>query len=342
VQNIRRGSDINPDMVALYPWPEEALFQGALRGEEGLAEVIGQRARTDIAAEQPILDSMVVPNLSDLASVGSDLAALLPVGTRAVAVPVDRLTTVAYGIQPGDRVDIIVSMLFLDIDEEFQSQLPNSVTLINITRDEESGTITLSPGGQVDGRFESIPLPPNPANQTSWPAVLGPSEQPRPRLLTQLTIQDALVMGLGNFPRNGRLFGEPTPLPIVTDEEQLDQATTQDVEQAAQANSQALDTIESELIRPDIITLAVTPQDAVMLTYLVEARVPITFALRAATDTSAAPTVPVTLQYILDTYNIEPPELLDVSIEPAIRSIRQLLAGQQITLGSDPLSGQTP
>jgi hypothetical protein len=34
--------------------------------------------------------------------------------------------------------------------------------------------------------------------------------------------------------------------------------------------------------------------------------------------------------------------LLDVSIEPAIRSIRQLLAGQQITLGSDPLSGQTP
>jgi len=39
----------------------------------------------------------------------------------AVSIPIDRITDIAYAVQDGDRVDIIMSMLFVDVDEIFQS-----------------------------------------------------------------------------------------------------------------------------------------------------------------------------------------------------------------------------
>ena len=51
--------------------------------------------------------------------------------------------------------------------------------------------------------------------------------------------------------------------------------------------------------------LGVSPQDAVVLTWMMEARLPITFALRSATSTSQVPTDPVNLQYITETFRID-------------------------------------
>jgi hypothetical protein len=86
--------------------------------------------------------------------------------------------------------------------------------------------------------------------------------------------------------------------------------------------------------RPDIITLGVTPQDAVILSYFVEAKLPITFLLRSATDTSQVPTEAVTLDFIMNSFRIEAPGKRSFAIEPAITSIRQLLASQEIKLRS--------
>lgn len=328
VQNISRGAVIPPDAIALFPWPETSLPTNAFTGIEGLDTIIGTRARTDIFTEQPILASMIVEDLSELASVGSDLAASIPSGLVAVAVPVDRLTSVAYGIQRGDRVDIIISALFVDIDEEFQTILPNDTQLVSIGYDPESGSVTLNVGEAVQGRFESIAIPGvslgDGRTLNSWPAVIGPQEAARPRLATQRTIQDALVMGLGDFPADGRLFGDvPTPTPL--------EALPTPI--PAQGTTAVPPT---SVPRPDIVTLAVTPQDAVMLTYLIETRIPITFALRSASDTSQAPTVPVTLDYVLTTYGIRIPDKLTYSLQPAIRSIRQLVGGSVIQLDSQP------
>lgn len=325
VQNLSRGSLIPPDAIALFPWPEQSLPVNAITD---LETVIGTRARTDIYTEQPILASMIIEDLSELASVGSDLAASIPSGLVAVAVPVDRLTSVAYGIQRGDRVDIIISALFVDIDEEFQTILPNDTRLVSIAYDAESGSVTLSVGEPVQGRFESIAIPGvslgDGRTLNSWPAVIGPQEAPRPRLATQRTIQDALVMGLGDFPLDGRLFGDvATPTPV-------DALPTPVPAQGATAVP------ATAIPRPDIVTLAVTPQDAVMLTYLIETRIPITFALRSASDTSQSPTVPVTLDYVLTTYGIQIPDKLTYSLQPAIRSIRQLVGGETIQLDTQP------
>lgn len=329
VQNISRGALIRPEAVALRPWPLEAVpFNGVM----GVEDVIGMRARTDIYVEQPILTSMVVPGLDDLASVGSDVSAIIPSGRVAIAVPMDRLTSVARGIQPGDYVDIIVSMLFVDIDDEFQSALPNTVNTLNIVAD-ENGNLILAPGPDLDGRFESERIPYPVFSVTTytaqqipvdWPVIVGPSEAPRPRLVTQSTIKSALVLWVGDFPPNGRLFQDSTPTP----------EPSPTAEGPAQPAAQAGTAVATPLVTvPDLVTLAVTAQEAVMLTYMMEAHIPITFALRSASDTSQIQTESVTLDYIMSAYNISVPVRQGFGLEPAIRSIRQVILESTIQIG---------
>jgi pilus assembly protein CpaB len=251
---------------------------------------------------------MVVDNLTDLARVGSDAAAVLPTGLVAVAIPIDRLTSVGYAIQDGDRVDLIISLLYVDVDEEFQSRIPSKFTLFTINPEDQTLTLQAPIQGRPDSSAAFSPAR----------VIVGPSEQQRPRLVTQMTIQDALVVHVGTFPLDGRYIGvPPTPTPIPADNVGEEEGTPVPTPTPA---------------RPDIVTLAVTPQEAVIITWYVEARVPVTLALRSATDTAKLPTDDVTLEYIMGAYGIAPPPRLPYSIEPAIRSIRQLIAGEQISL----------
>lgn len=305
VQELPRGIVIPPNAVALRPWPQDAA---PLNGITSLEDVIGMRARTDIFREQPILSNMVVEDLTGAAHVGSDAAAVLPEGLRAVSIPVDRLTSIAYAPQDGDRVDLIVSMLFVDVDEAFQSIVPNQLTLFQVAED---GTITLQAG--IEGRLDSTSL---------GPVIVSPSERQRPRLVTQMTIQDALIIHMGNFPPDGRFIGvPPTPTPVPVEGEEDGGGTPPPPTPTPP--------------RPDIVTLGVTPQEAVVLTWLIEAKVPVTLALRSASDTARVGTSEVTLDYLMAQYGISLPGKRPFSIEPAITSIRQLVAGEEIQLGTN-------
>jgi hypothetical protein len=238
----------------------------------------------------------------------------------AVSIPIDRITSVAYAIQPGDRVDVMVSVLFVDVDPNFQSLEPNAFTFINPS-DNGDGTFSLnaSEAGAIAGAFDTRLVP----NLGSVPVIIVPSERQRPRLTTQRTVQDALVIWTGDFPLNGRIF-RPAPTPTPLPPTAAPGATA-----GATNTAPPAPTIPP---RPDIITVAVTPQDAVVLTWLVEAGIPITFALRSASSTSQVQTDPVSLDYIMTRFNIDVPEKFNYNIEPAIRSIRQLSVGNQIEL----------
>lgn len=309
IQELGRGQVIPPNGVALREWPAYAVPVSAITN---LEDVVGGIARTDIFREQPIQTNMVVENLGDLARTGSDAAAVLPSGLVAVSLPIDRLTSVGYAIQDGDRVDLIISLLYVDVDEEFQSRIPSAITLFTI--EPETNAITLEDG--IEGRPDSS------AAFAPARVIVGPSEQQRPRLVTQMTIQDALIIHVGTFPLDGRFIGvPPTPTPVPAEQ---------------QAEGDATPVPTPTPARPDIVTLAVTPQEAVVITYYVEAKIPVTLALRSATDTSRVPTDDVTLEYLMGTYGIELPPRLPYSIEPAIRSIRQLVAGEQISLQEAP------
>ncbi|GIK30304.1 MAG: Flp pilus assembly protein CpaB [Chloroflexi bacterium] len=317
VQKINRGQVITADVVGYRTWPEPYAPLSAITDIE---LVIGAISRYDIERESPVKTSDLTDNLADLGATGSDAAAVIPAGSRMVALPMDRLTSAAYALQPGDRVDIITSLLFVDIDEEFQSALPNDIRIISVEA-VENGGVRYNVLAPVDGRTDSLPVPLGNVGISQLPVIIAPSEDPRPRLVTQMTIQDALVVNVGDFPRNGRLFrassasapeAAPTPAP------------------APVGGTNATPTPLPP--RPDIVAIAVSPQEAVVLAYYVEAKIPITFALRPANETGIASVRQVDLDYIMDQYRIVLPRKLPYSIEPAIRSIRQLVASNTISL----------
>ncbi|MCS6836060.1 MAG: Flp pilus assembly protein CpaB [Anaerolineae bacterium] len=319
VQDIPRGVPIAANAIELVRVPEETAPFAAFSNIE---DVIGKIARTDIYREQVILSNLLVEDLQRLGNVGSDAAAVLPPNRVMIAVPIDRLTSVAYAIQPGDRVDVIASMLFVDVDTNFQSIEPNQFSLISVlpvTLEDGSRAVRIEPSTQVQGAFDSRLIP----NAGTFPVIVSPSEPPRPRLATQNIIQDALVVWLGDFPEDGRIFAPaPTPTPNVT--------PTPVVEGEAGADTPPPPpTIPP---RPDIISLGVTPQDAVVLTYLIESGIPLTFALRSAATTSLPQTNVVTLNYIMEQYRISVPEKFNYALQPAIRNIRSIQLSRTISL----------
>lgn len=325
VQSITRGSVIPPTALELRPWPVEALPYNHFKNIE---DVAGGIARTDIYVEQPILTSLVVRSLQDLADVGSDVAAIIPPGRRLVTLKMDRFSSNAYAIQPGDYVDVIAAFVFGDVDEEFQTFLPNNVFLLQPSSEED---LTFSIGDRVTGRFDTrrIPRPVRDTDisglatirtvQVDWPVIIQPSVREVDQVLpvvTHITVQDALVMGIGLFPMDGVLFKPlPTPTPVPTQ----GPATAANQQQRNQAPEP---TKEPE--RPDLITLAVTPQEAVILTHMQAMLIPYTFSLRSAADRSRPSTDPVSTQYILDLYGVTRPPRANVNLRITTNTIRIL------------------
>ncbi|MEM9953815.1 MAG: RcpC/CpaB family pilus assembly protein [Chloroflexota bacterium] len=354
VQNIPRGTLVTPDRVEVVLYPIDAIPGDTFQEVDF---VVNKIAATDIFINELLLSRKLVDGFDSLGSVGSDAAAILRPETVAVAVPIDRITSVAYALQPGDRVDVIVSMLFVDIDQDFQTQLPNTMVLgsyfSSITTDPETGQqiVTRDFGNppdqfvtqgdresysfRADG-FDTRSVSVSDAISVSGagnittrddliqPVIIEPSEQQRPRLVTQRTVTDAQVLYVGEFPRDGRIF-LATSTPVLT--------PTPEIEGEEPVDGEA-PTPTPVPDRPTIVTLAVRPQDAVVLTYMAEASIPMTFALRSARTQGLPDTSPVTLNYILQTYNIAVPETLNFGIEPAIRSIRGITLQNIFASGS--------
>jgi pilus assembly protein CpaB len=69
---------------------------------------------------------------------------------------------------------------------------------------------------------------------------------------------------------------------------------------------------------PEVITLVVTPQDAVTLNYLMFSGAKLTLALRQAGDDTRVETEAATLDFLLTQYNIPVPVKLPYGMEPRI------------------------
>jgi len=69
---------------------------------------------------------------------------------------------------------------------------------------------------------------------------------------------------------------------------------------------------------PDMITLIVSPQDSVTLNYMMLAGAKLNLVLRSPGDDQRIPTDAVTLQFILDQYNIPFPAKLPYGADPRV------------------------
>jgi len=295
-QDVQRGTLLQDEHLSTIDWPQENFLETMFRADEKSA-VLNRQARHDIDNGTPLTSGMVIDVNESLSDTGSIAALSIPKGMVAIPVRVDRQSSVAYALRPGDHVSVIGSFVVVDVDTEYQSILPNAVGAVISTGSSGEGqpaylTVQIFPTGEgtVVGRTELDPL----LNELIY---VMPSESQRPRLVTQILMQDATVLRYGEFSYEDLAPEEPDP--VEGEGEQPQGEVPPQPEQQP----------------PDIVTLIVTPQEAVALEHLLKSDVDITLVLRSSGDTDPIDTEAVTFQYLLETYNIPVPAKLPYSLE---------------------------
>jgi Flp pilus assembly protein CpaB len=334
-RQIPRGAHLSVQDVKIEQWPLSVSRPlGALevrRGEDAASveQVENRIARVDILEGQPILDFMLSPiDQPALVNTGSDVALEIPSGMVMVAMPITRLSAVGYALRPGDHVDVLMSFTFVDVDEDFQTLGPNNT--IVLTDDEDLaaliGGTELPEGRQEPGPFGStLLIVPN--TQATAGAI--------PRQTTQLVIDNAIVTRLGTWP----LTDIDQPI-VVTPAPAGQETETQTDEGTAVPADQATPTPVPAIPLPDIITLAMSRQDALVLKYSLENDAQVDLALRSALDDDVTniETDAVTLEYITSFYGVDVPPALPYALDPRM-NLLDLLSGTGTGTGD---TGETP
>lgn len=291
-QPLKLNDEIRPEAISTMMIPEEARNEKMITDP---LQVEGKFAAYPLEQGIPFIQGMVSDGLTQPVS---ETARIIEPGLVAVTLPLNWQSGVAFGLRDGDRVNVIATTLFVDVDSSFQSILPNNFGQVVATglQPDASILVTLGmnngEGNRPVGRAELDPV----LNQAIY---IIPSEAQRPRLVSQQILQDVQILRVGYFPLPGTEAVSTAPTPEAPPEQQ--QPPTPVVVRA-----------------PEVITLIVSPQDAVALTYLLYAGAKFTFTLRAPDDTSRRDTEAATLQYMLSQYAIPVPAKLPYAMQPRL------------------------
>ncbi|MDP1714022.1 MAG: hypothetical protein Q8L41_04690 [Anaerolineales bacterium] len=287
-QNIPQGGAITESVLATMSIPQEKVIAVMYTRDELSALISNKVAKYPLDQGVPITETLIIDASAAVPISGPQWASLIPPGMTAMSIPTNRLASSAWAINDGAHVNINVCFLFVDVDPAFQSVLPNLTGSLTGTGFVPDALPVLSLGssasGSPQGRLELDP-------SVQQPFYLVPSEAQRPRETCQMLLQDVVVMKLGNFPL----------VPTSTT------ATTQPADAQAQQQPSA----------PDIITLIVSPQDSITLSYLIYTNAQISMTLRNPTDQARQATEAATLQFLLSQYNIPVPAKLPYAMHPA-------------------------
>lgn len=109
---IPANTEITADMVTLAEWPVEAIHQLAARK---LDEVVGGITQLPVEVNEQLLTTRVEPRGE--AGKGR-LSYVLEPGYRAITLAVNEVSGIAGNISKGDYVDLVVTMLNAEYDQE--------------------------------------------------------------------------------------------------------------------------------------------------------------------------------------------------------------------------------
>ncbi len=311
-QQVQRGDIITPDKLDYYDQPSDLVLPTMYMD---VNQVVGKMARYTLDPYTIVTSNLITD--SPLTEQGSDDALFITPGMVAVSIPVSRLSSVSYAPQRGDHVNVIVTMLFVDLDTEWQTILPNWTgnvigpgggAILEGGSTVPNTALTTLLGQPFRGAAEQGRSANDSSGQTFY---LLPSEGQRPRLVSQTLVQDVIVLQMGNFltPAEKAALEATAPAPTATPEP------------GAQQPAQATPMPTAVPAPPDVITLIVSPQDAVTLNYLVYGGAQLTLVLRNPKDTQTTGTEAVTLSYLLDQYNIPIPVKLPYGFQPAVTDL---------------------
>jgi pilus assembly protein CpaB len=290
-QNIPQGATITEDELATISLPQDKVSAVEFTADKK-GQLVGKVAKFPLDQGVVITSSMVGESSQAVSIAGPQWAALIPPGMTAISIPASRLALVSYGVSDGAHVNLNACFLFVDVDPSFQSITPDLTAVISGTGVPQNGlpvlSLTIGGAGGAQGRLELDP-------SLNQPYYLLPSEPQRPRPVCQTILQDVVVMKLGNFP-------------LATANPQAAQQQQQQQQQGA-------------VPAPDILTLIVSPQDAVTLQYMVYTNAQIMMSLRNPSDQSRLATEAATLQFLLSQYNIPVPAKLPYGLQPRIDAL---------------------
>lgn len=319
VQPVERGGVVTAEMLDTLAFPTPETIETMYTSFD---PIVGMRARYDLEPGIPVTSAMLVGGPDELSTAGSDQALLIPEGMVAFPITIDRFSSLGYGLRAGDHVNVIATMLFVDLDQDFQSELPNNTgavispggSVVLSASDQEGSSSQLvsdellsvlsaqvSTGGSGSPQGNSIVDP-----IFDQPFYVVPSEPQRPRLVSQMLMQDVVVLHIGNS--------------LYTDE------NGDEVADAYEPQSPGLDGGGQPLppgpkAPPDLVTLIVSPQDAVTLNYLLFSGAKLTMALRSSGDANLNATQAVTLDYLVNTYDIPVPTKLPFGLDPSVQTL---------------------
>lgn len=308
-QDIARGSKIPDNGVILSPFPADAVVE-TMMTDKNL--VVGRVARMDIPRGVPVTSKMLTEKAGDLVGTGSTAAMAIPPGYTAIAIPMTRLSGIAYALRAGDKVDVLVSLLMVDIDADFQSILPNETLILLGPNGQLATGYACTELQQTDKGLQCTNPSPPPFARVDSEKTTGtqlynkPSEPQRPRLVTQRLVANATVLNVGTFALEGSENAAGVGAPVA---------------QPAGAPPQATPVAAAAPAAPDVVSLIVSPQDALALDWAVKSGVDIVMTLRGPNDTTATETTSVTLKYLVDNYNITVPSKLPYGLEPRLNSV---------------------
>jgi Flp pilus assembly protein CpaB len=298
-QAIARGMPFREDVLMTIKYPRKEVVEGMFYSS--IKDVIGKVSKIKLDPRIPVTRSMVLEK-------GTLNANEVPIGMVAISIPLrNRISAISYAPQPGDHVNVIAMLSFVDLDTDFQTKLPNKVgqvTAPSTGAKDAAGnpvpaelTAKVTDGTNTRGRAELD-------SSLSQPLYVLPSETQRARSVSQTLVQDAIVLGIGDFllPSQVEQAAKVTPTPV-----------------PGATPAPAPTPVVEKIQYPDTITLIVAPQDAITLNYLVYTGAQLTLVLRGTGDNQRIQTEAVTLQYLLDQYNIPVPVKLPYGTTDPLR-----------------------
>jgi Flp pilus assembly protein CpaB len=312
LQTVPRGHQMTEDILAIDRRPRDTVDSNVITNTQ---DVVGLFARTDIYQGQTLTTDKLASDIREISETQYGPSALIPPGFVAQAVPLrvlqdlegddPSIPSVGYGISEGDYVDILILFQMYQLDEEFQTLLPNSAAFFveefiqsveESIADPESEEVeqafifTISPFG----RFEQLP--------TGDLAHIGPREVQR-EFVIGMVIQNAKVVQVGQY-----FLPEPASASLAT-------ATPTPAPEGETAATAIPSVPTATPLPPDVVTIALQPQQQLLLRYAIEVGADIDFALRGINDTQLYAIENVDLDFILQRFNIELPPNFGFSVD---------------------------
>lgn len=307
LQTVPRGHIMTEDILAIDRRPRDSVDSNVITNTQ---DIVGLFARTDIYQGQTLTRDKLARDIREISEIQYGPSALIPPGFVAQAVPLNTLfdpdgsiASIGYGFSEGDYVDILILFSINELDEEFQTLLPNDASFFveeflqsieegfqNPEEFEEAFIFTISPFG----RFEQLP--------TGDLAHIAPREAPR-SFIVGIVIQNARVIQVGQY-----FLPQPAAALIAT-------ATATPPPEGQPTATPLASGPTATPLPPDVVTVALQPQQQLLLRYAIEVGADIDFALRGINDGQLYSVENVDLDFFIDRFNIELPPNFRYSVD---------------------------